>query len=73
MTSLRIYIVRHGETDANREGILQGQLDTQLNDVGLEQARMTAEALEKVRFSVAYASDLSRCAKVGGAVYRVLF
>ncbi|KAH8099524.1 phosphoglycerate mutase-like protein [Cristinia sonorae] len=59
----RIYIVRHGETDANRNGIFQGHQDTRLNDVGLEQARMTAEALERVPFGVAYSSDLERAAK----------
>lgn len=60
----RIYIVRHGETDANRMGVLQGQMDTQLNETGIAQAKMTAEALEKVPFLVAYSSDLSRAAKV---------
>lgn len=60
----RIYIVRHGETDANRNGILQGHTDTQLNEEGIAQAKMTANALEKVHLTVAYASDLSRASKV---------
>ena len=60
----RVYIVRHGETDYNREGIMQGQLDTQLNAAGREQAQRTAAALEKVRFTEAHASDLGRAVQV---------
>lgn len=63
-TIARIYIVRHGETDENRAGIMQGHLDTELNANGVEQAQVTADALEKVPFGAAYASDLSRAVKV---------
>ncbi|KAI0707771.1 phosphoglycerate mutase-like protein [Earliella scabrosa] len=59
----RVYIVRHGETDHNREGIMQGQLDTALNAAGVEQARLAADALEDVPFGVAYSSDLERARK----------
>ena len=61
----KVYIVRHGETDANREGIIQGQLDTALNDAGIGQARLAADALEDVPFGAAYSSDLQRAMKVG--------
>lgn len=60
----RIYIVRHGETDSNRNGIIQGQLDIPLNDMGVEQARQVAEALASVPFDIAYTSDLSRASAV---------
>ena len=64
MTKLRVYLVRHGETDANRQQILQGQLNTQLNELGQEQARRVAERLQWVSFEVACTSDLSRAVKV---------
>lgn len=38
----RIYFIRHGETDWNREGRLQGQKDIPLNDLGRRQAREVA-------------------------------
>lgn len=60
----RVYIVRHGETEHNRQGIVQGQLDTPLNDTGVEQAQLAADALEDVPFGVAYGSDLQRARKV---------
>ena len=60
----RIYIVRHGETDENRQGIMQGHLDTKLNAAGIEQAEFAANALERVPFQRAFSSDLDRAAKV---------
>ncbi|KIK41422.1 hypothetical protein CY34DRAFT_85446 [Suillus luteus UH-Slu-Lm8-n1] len=56
----RVFFVRHGETDSNRDRIVQGQLDTQLNATGLQQAAMTAEALKHVSFDKAFTSDLQR-------------
>lgn len=64
MAVARIYIVRHGETDANRQGIIQGHLDTELNAGGIEQAQRTASALENVPFTAAFSSDLRRAVKV---------
>ena len=60
----RFYLVRHGETEENRLGIMQGQMDTKLNEAGIWQARLTARALESVEFIEAYSSDLSRATKV---------
>lgn len=56
----RLYIVRHGETDWNREGRVQGHTDTPLNATGRAQARALRRRLLSVTFDAAYASDLSR-------------
>lgn len=64
MTQLRVYLVRHGETDANRQEIVQGQLDTQLNELGKNQAELVALRLRSVSFDIALTSDLSRATKV---------
>ena len=55
-----VYIIRHGETEENLKIIMQGHLDTQLNETGKEQARLVADALREVAFDKAYSSDLSR-------------
>jgi len=61
----RIYLVRHGETQANRDEIIQGHLDAALNDKGFEQARLLGEALKRIKFHhVAFSSDLSRAVSV---------
>jgi broad specificity phosphatase PhoE len=43
-----IYFVRHGETDWNRQGLVQGWTDTTLNDLGHVQARAVALAFAAI-------------------------
>lgn len=57
---MKIYLVRHGETEWNKEYRLQGQADTRLNDYGRELAVITAEALSRIPFEVIYHSPLNR-------------
>ena len=55
-----IYFVRHGETDFNKYDISQGQLETSLNSLGLEQAQEIAQKLKDFKFDVVYCSTLTR-------------
>jgi probable phosphoglycerate mutase len=56
----RICVVRHGETDWNVAGVLQGWLDVPLNDRGREQSRAMADAFAGRGFAHVYASPLRR-------------
>ncbi|KAF9053079.1 phosphoglycerate mutase-like protein [Panaeolus papilionaceus] len=71
---MRVWVVRHGETQANRDGIIQGQMDVPLNEEGLRQAEIVAQALKgrlgNSRFDFAYTSDLSRAAKTAEVILR---
>ena len=58
MTTL--YIVRHGETEANRDGIIQGHIDRPLTENGIQEVEKTAEKLCDVHFDAVYSSDLLR-------------
>jgi probable phosphoglycerate mutase len=53
-------LVRHGETDWNADGRLQGQTDRPLSDYGRRQARRLASELADEELEAIYASDLSR-------------
>lgn len=57
---MRIFLVRHGETEWNRTRRFQGRSDIPLNEKGRNQARALAGALSDQRFSAIYASPLKR-------------
>ena len=60
MTKL-LYIVRHGQTELNKQGIIQGRgMDTDLNDEGRKQAAQFFEAYKSVPFDKIYISELKR-------------
>lgn len=61
---LRVYLVRHGETNENRMGITQGQMDTVLNKFGHLEAAKCGKALKNVTFTHAFSSDLKRAIQV---------
>jgi len=55
-----LIVMRHGETDWNRQQRFQGQIDVPLNAVGLAQAERLAQRLQRETFDVVVASDLQR-------------
>ena len=56
----RLFLVRHGQTDANRDGLALGRLDISLNELGLSQVRRVAGALADEPFAAVYTSPLQR-------------
>lgn len=57
---MNIFLVRHGQTYSNRDGILQGQIDTELSDLGVQQAQNVAERLKNHSFDKIFSSNLQR-------------
>ncbi len=55
-----LIVIRHGETDWNRQHRFQGQIDVPLNDTGRAQAERLAQRLARESFDVVVASDLQR-------------
>ena len=55
-----LFLFRHGQTDWNREGRLQGHTDTPLNAAGLAQAEALAKRLLAHRLDAVVSSDLTR-------------
>ena len=56
----RFYLIRHGETDWNKAGRYQGCTNIQLNEEGLEQARLLGERFKYLPLDVVYVSPLDR-------------
>lgn len=57
---MKLYIVRHGETDWNKARRVQGFSDIPLNEYGRHLARETAEGMKDIPFDLAYTSPLVR-------------
>ncbi|MFW6065101.1 MAG: histidine phosphatase family protein [Candidatus Natronoplasma sp.] len=64
----KIYIVRHGETEWNRDGKLQGWKDAPLTEKGKKQAEALCERLKEVEFDAVYCSPLGRTLKTAEIV-----
>lgn len=60
---MKLYIIRHGETEWNTMRKLQGRSDTELNQVGIQLAEITAKAMADIPFHIAYTSPLKRAYK----------
>lgn len=56
----RLLLVRHGETEWNRQQQFQGQIDIPLNENGLKQAQQVAEFLKDIQIDSAITSPLLR-------------
>ena len=64
----RVYLIRHGTTEWNREEIFRGRADCTLNETGRSEAQAVAACLRAVEFEKIYASPLSRAAETARAV-----
>ncbi|WP_372775877.1 histidine phosphatase family protein [Mangrovibacterium sp.] len=62
------WLIRHGETVENAQGICQGQTPGTLNEEGIMQAEMLGEYLKSETFDVVYSSDLLRTMKTTAEV-----
>ncbi len=61
MAKKTLYIIRHGETDLNKAGIVQGRgMDTNLNETGRKQGEAFYKAYKDVPFNKIYTSVLKR-------------
>ena len=66
----RLILVRHGETDWNRQGRFQGQIDIPLNSNGFEQAAAAGAFLSDVPLQRAYSSSMTRPKQTAQAILK---
>ena len=58
---MKLYIIRHAETEYNRKGIIQGsEVDSDINDIGESQANSFYEYYKDINFDKIYVSGLKR-------------
>ncbi len=68
---MKLYLVRHGQTDYNLKNLLQGSTDNPLNETGRQQARQLARMLEDVPFEIIYSSPLKRAKETAEIIREV--
>lgn len=54
---MRVYLVRNGQTEYNRLGIMQGRTDVSLNLFGVKQSHLCAKKLKEIDFDAIYSSE----------------
>jgi broad specificity phosphatase PhoE len=68
----KLYLIRHGETDWNKQGKYTGQMDISINETGREQAKKVAEEMKNLEPEVIYSSDLKRALETARAISEIL-
>lgn len=69
---MRLILVRHGETEWNRQSRIIGHTEIALNDTGRKQAELLAQALRNEKVSAIYSSPLQRTRETAAEISRVL-
>lgn len=57
---MKFYLVRHGQSEANEKGIIQGHANFQLTSLGKKQAELAGEFFSTIHLDAIYSSDLDR-------------
>ncbi len=57
---MKLIIIRHGETEENKQGIIQGHLPGTLSEEGIEQAKKVANRLRDEKIDYVFSSDSDR-------------
>ncbi|OPZ79469.1 MAG: putative phosphoserine phosphatase 2 [Alphaproteobacteria bacterium ADurb.Bin438] len=65
------YIIRHGETDFNKIGRVQGRLDIPLNDIGMDQASELRNKIKNINIDIIFSSDLKRAISTAKIINQV--
>ena len=70
-TALTVYLVRHGQTEFNATGRVQGWLDVPLDDVGRKQTELLSQRFSSKRLDAIYSSPLARAADTARAIAQI--
>ena len=65
---MRIWVTRHGQTDLNKEKLMQGLTDAPLNETGISQAKEARKRIGDMHFDAVYASPLDRAIETAAII-----
>lgn len=67
-----LYFIRHGETSYNKNNILMGSIDAELNKAGIAQARSIADFCTSLNIKVIYSSPLTRALQTAKIISKTI-
>ncbi len=70
-SAMKIWITRHGQTNLNKQQLMQGRMDEPLNETGIAQAHKVREMIGDIKFDAVYSSPLCRAIKTATIVGNV--
>ncbi|MCP4603928.1 MAG: histidine phosphatase family protein [Proteobacteria bacterium] len=65
----RIYLIRHGETTANKDGVFRGCNEIPLSEIGVEQARDLASYFDEIKIEKVFCSPLKRAVETAETAF----
>ena len=65
---MKIYLTRHGQTNLNKQELMQGRTDEPLNDTGRKQAKKAREFVKDIKFDAVYSSPLIRAKETASII-----
>ena len=67
----KLYLIRHGEVNSNRENVYIGSTDIELNEKGIEQAQLLAQRLKDAEIDAIYSSSMCRAMRTAEEISKV--
>lgn len=67
---MKIYVIRHGETDANKNAVFQGITNWPLNEYGIQLAEITGTNMKGIKFDACFSSSLDRAKQTAEIVLK---
>lgn len=67
---MKLYFIRHGQTEQNVKGIIQGHTHGKLSELGKKQADLAGKRLQNEKIDIIYSSDLDRASNTANAIHR---
>lgn len=66
---MRLLLIRHGETEENRDGVILGQEHGKLTQDAKQSAQKLRRELDSIKIDIVYTSDLNRCVETAKILF----
>lgn len=68
----RLYIIRHSETECDKQGLIYGEFDSKLTELGIDESKILGQVFSSYPISAIYSSRSSHCLETAQIIAKVL-